>query len=299
MSKAPFGLSCAISTPFDGNGAVDMPRLIAHAKRCRADGSDSITLFGTTGEGFSVSLEERVRAIGAFKTVGFDMGREVGVGIMAASVGDAAQQCRQALKAGCRHLLVAPPFYAKGPSDDGLFAWHAELFNSLGDVARDVILYHLPSVTAVPLSLDLIGRLKIAFPKVVRGVKDSGGDLAHSEALVSKHGELAILIGDERHLAAIVRKGGQGAICGMANLEAKRLRALVYEGRDDPVINALVETIVSYPVLAAIKTMIAHRMKDREWLRMRAPMDKLDGERAARLVAKYDAASGSAHPSTT
>ena len=292
MSKTRFGLSCAISTPFDENGAIDMTRLIAHARRCRSEGSDSITLFGTTGEGFSVSLEERAKAIGAFKSAGFDMGREIGVGIMAASVGDAAQQCRQALKAGCRHLLLAPPFYFKGPSDDGLFAWHAELFAALGDTARDVILYHLPGQTAVPLSLALIGRLKIAFPKVVRGVKDSSGDLAHSDALLAKHGDLAILIGDERHLAAIVRKGGQGAICGLANIEAKRLRGLVYEGKDDPVVNALVDTIVSFPVLPAIKALIAHRTKDRGWLRMRAPLDKLDDAQAARLVAKCDAVVG-------
>ena len=290
MSKPRFGLSCAISTPFDENGAIDMPRLIAHARRVRADGCDSITVFGTTGEGFSVSFEERVRTLAACKSAGFDMGREVGVGIMASSVGDAAQQCRQALKSGCRHLLVSPPFFFKGVSDDGLFAWYAELFGSLGDTARDVILYHLPGQTAVPLSLDLIGRLKIAFPKVVRGVKDSSGDRAHSEALVAKHGDLAILIGDERDLAHIVRKGGQGSICGLANFEAKRLRPLVYEGKDDPVIKAIVDVILSYPVLPAVKAMIAHRTKDRGWLRMRAPLDRLDDERATRLAIKCDAA---------
>lgn len=292
MSKTRFGLSCAISTPFDEGGAIDMQRLVAHAKRCRTEGCDSITIFGTTGEGFSVSLEERVKTIGALKSAGFEMSREIGVGIMASSVGDAAQQCRQALKAGCRHLLVAPPFYFKGVSDDGLFAWHAELFASLGDAARDVILYHLPGQTAVPLSLDLIGRLKIAFPKIVRGVKDSSGDRAHSEALVAKHGDLAILIGDERDLAHIVRKGGQGAICGLANIEAKRLRALVHEGKDDPVVNAIVDVIVSFPVLSAVKAMIAHRTKDKAWMRMRPPLDRLDDERAQRLVARCDAAVG-------
>jgi 4-hydroxy-tetrahydrodipicolinate synthase len=288
-NKSRFGLSCAISTPFDDGGAIDMTRLIAHARRVRAEGCDSVTLFGTTGEGFSVSLEERVKVIGGFKSAGFDMGREVGVGIMASSVGDAAQQCRQALKVGCRHLLLAPPFYFKGISDDGLFAWHAELFQSLGDSARDVILYHLPGQTAVPLSLDLIGRLKIAFPKVVRGVKDSSGDLAHSERLVAKHGDLAILIGDERHLAPIVRKGGQGAICGLSNIEAKRLRTMIYEGKDDPIVNGLVDVICDFPVLSAIKAMIAHRTGDKGWLRMRAPLDRLDDERAKRLAARCDA----------
>jgi 4-hydroxy-tetrahydrodipicolinate synthase len=290
MSKTRFGLSCAISTPFDTNGAIDMPRLIAHARRCRAEGNDSITLFGTTGEGFSISFEERVRTLAAFKAAGFDMSREIGTGIMASSVGDAAQQCRQALKSGCRHLLIAPPFFFKGLSDDGIYAWHAELFTSLGDAARDVILYNLPAQTGVPISNDLVGRLKIAFPKIIRGVKDSSGDRTNAEALVAKHGDLAILIGDERLLAHIVRKGGQGAISGLANIEGKRLRTLVYEGKDDPAINAVVDVVVSYPVLPAIKAMIAHRTNDKHWLRMRAPLDKLDEERVARLVTRYDGA---------
>lgn len=292
MTASRFGLSCAISTPFGGEGAVDNARFVAHARTCRAGGVDKLTLFGTTGEGFSVGLDERADVIAAFKSAGFDLGREVGIGIMASAAGDAAAQCRQALDAGCNHLLVAPPYYAKNISDDGIFGWYADLFAAVGKSARDVILYNLPSMTAVPLSLDVIGRLKTAFPRIVAGVKDSSGNLENSNALVRTHGDLAILIGDERHLAGIVRQGGQGAICGMANIEAARMRKVAYEGKDDPVINKLVDTVSSYPVLAAVKALIAHRTKDQGWARMRAPLDTLDAKRAKDLAAKCDAITG-------
>ncbi len=292
MTAERFGLSCAISTPFDAKGAIDLQRFIAHARKCRADGVDRLTLFGTTGEGFSVDLDERARTIAAFKSAGFDMRREVGIGIMASAAGDAAAQCRQALDADCHHLLLAPPYYAKNLSDDGIFGWHADLFAMLGKKARDVILYNLPSMTAVPLSIDVVGRLKAAFPGIVTGVKDSSGNLDNSNALVRTHGDLAILIGDERHLAGIVRQGGQGAICGMANLEPARMRKVAYEGKDDPVINKLVDTVVSYPVLAAIKALIAHRTNDAGWAKMRAPLDTLDAKRAKDLAAKCDAITG-------
>ena len=170
MTRQRFGLSCAIATPFAPAGWIDLERLIRHARTVMAEGCQRVTLFGTTGEGFSVGPAERASVFAAFKNAGFDMKIEVGAGIMAASVEEAAVQARQALDAGCHHLLLAPPFYFKGVGDDGVFAWHQSLFRALGTACRDVILYNLPSMTAVPLSLDVIDRLKIRFPQIVRGV---------------------------------------------------------------------------------------------------------------------------------
>ena len=44
-----FGLSCAITTPMSEGGAIDLPRLVKHARHVLAEGCDSVTLFGTTG----------------------------------------------------------------------------------------------------------------------------------------------------------------------------------------------------------------------------------------------------------
>ncbi len=292
MTTKRFGLSCAISTPFASSGAIDITRLVAHAKQCKAEGCDSITLFGTTGEGFSIGPVERSAVYDGFRKAGFDMRTEVGAGVMAASVEEAAAQASQALDAGCRHLLLAPPFYFKNVSDDGLFAWHSELFRALGSACRDVILYNLPGQTAVTISHNLVARLRKAHPGIVIGVKDSSGQWPYTERMLREHGDIAILIGDERHLANAVRLGGQGSICGLANSHAGLLRPLVHEGRDNPLVNTLVDTIVSFPVLPAVKAMIAAKTRDNAWLAVRAPLVALSAEQNRNLLAATTAVMG-------
>jgi len=215
-SKDRFGLSAALTTPFDVRQGIDTARAVAHARWCLENGCDSFTLFGTTGEGPSIGSTERGELLRALLAAGIEPARIL-TGVMANSVEDAADQARQALDAGCRGVLLAPPSYFKTVGDDGLSAWFAGVFGALGAMARGIILYNIPSVTAVELSLALIGRLKSAFPGAVTGVKDSSGNWSYTEKLLAAHGDLVILIGDERDLAAGVRLGGQGAISGMAN----------------------------------------------------------------------------------
>lgn len=284
-----FGLSCAISTPFTTEGAVDLPRFAAHARWVLENGCGSVTAFGTTGEGSSVGLSEREQVFGALKAMGLDFRRQVVGGVMAASLGEAVAQCRQILDADGRGLLLAPPFYFKNVSDDGLFAWHEALFAALGGQARDVILYNLPSVTAVPLSLDLITRLRKAFPKIIRGVKDSSGDWANAQALLAEHNDLAILIGDERLLAAAVKLGAEGSICGLANLDPKRLLPLVMQGESDDRVTAMVNGIVKHPVIPGVKSLIADRLNDPAWRIMRPPLVGLNDAQAKALRADFAA----------
>jgi 4-hydroxy-tetrahydrodipicolinate synthase len=173
--------------------------------------------------------------------------------------------------------------------DDGLYAWFSDVIEGIGSDVRGVILYHIPGQTAVPLSVDLVGRLKRAFPGVIAGVKDSSGDRATAEAFLAAHGELAILVGDERQLAAAMRKGAEGSICGLANIAPALLRRVVHDGADDPLIVPLVDLIVSYPVLPAVKALVAHLHGDEAYVRMRAPLVDLQvGQRGA-LVAAYEA----------
>ncbi len=290
MSTRPgrFGLSCAISTPFAADGSIDLPRFVAHANWVLSEGCGSVTAFGTTGEGSSIGLEERAQLFGALKAAGLDFRRQVVGGIMASSVEEAAAQARQILDVDGKALLLAPPFYFKGVSDDGLFEWFRELFAKLGASARDVLLYNLPSVTAVPLSLDLIGRLRKAFPKVILGVKDSSGDWPYTQALLTEHNDLVILVGDERHLAAAVKLGAEGAICGVSNLEPKRLLPLAMEGKPDDGITAMVNALVKLPVIPGVKSLIADRLNDPIWRNTRAPLVALTAAQSEQLRAEID-----------
>mgnify|MGYP000417970485 CR=1 FL=1 len=284
---AGFGLSVALATPFKSSGAIAADVMLAQAKRCLASGCESVTLFGTTGEGASVGTQERERIIDAFLAAGIKPSQIV-VGVLVDAAEDAAHQMGQALAKGVRNILLAPPSYFKNVADDGLFAWYADVFAQVGDKARDVLVYNIPSVTMVALSIELIGRLRSTFPSIVTGVKDSSGDWPYTEVLLRQHGDLIILIGDERHLAKGVRLGGQGAISGMANFAPLEVRAMAVDGKDDIRVERFVAELLKHPVTPAVKVMVATMTCDETWLAVRPPLRSISADGRRELAAAYD-----------
>jgi len=281
-----FGLSCALALPVNQDSSIDYIRLGNHARRLLQTGCSSVTVFGTTGEGASIDLPERERILDTLAVAGIEFQRRVVGGVMATSVECAVAQARLLLDRNCRGTLLTPPFYFKQVTDEGLYRWFSELFHKLRQ-PRDIILYHIPSVTQVPLSIELIGRLKTAFPEVIAGVKDSGGDWSYTEKLIRSHGDLILLIGDERHLAAGVRLGAQGAISGLANVCPEILRKLIKSGEENPQIVELVNEVLRFPVIPAVKALIACAETDPAWLNVRPPLMELKEPDLGYLVGTY------------
>ncbi|MBX5156769.1 MULTISPECIES: dihydrodipicolinate synthase family protein [unclassified Rhizobium] len=282
-----FGLSVALATPFGNNGDIAIDVMIEQAKRSLAAGCSSVTLFGTTGEGSSIGTQERERVLASMIESGIEASKIV-VGVLVDAAEDAASQAGRALSKGVRNILLAPPSYFKNVSDDGLFQWFSAVFATLGVKARDIIVYNIPSVTMVPLTVSLIGRLRAAFPDVVIGVKDSSGDWPFTETLLKAHGDLVILVGDERHLAKGVRLGGQGAISGMANFVPREVKLMAEEGKDDSRIEDFVAELLKFPVTAAVKVMVAQLTSDDIWLAVRPPLVSISAEGQAELALAFD-----------
>jgi len=284
-----FGLSVALSTPFTEERAIDLPRLVAHGLQSLADGCNSLTVFGTTGEGAMLGLNERQRALGALVGAGVDPQKQLVIGIAASSVEDAIAQGRAGLMLGCPSFLLAPPFYFKSPGDEGLFDWFAAVLQGLGPKASNVILYHIPQVTSVGLSVDLVGRLKKAFLGQVKGVKDSSGDWENTQALLKHHADLHILIGDERLLAKGMNLGASGTICGLANIAPDLMQGPV-NGIEEPRVAAMIEVVLPFAVTAAVKALVGHRRNDHlAWSRMRAPLRSLSEAECRKIFASIDA----------
>ena len=290
-----FGLSCALALPLAGTFDIDFPRLVAHAQRSLASGCSSVTVFGTTGEGASISLAEREQILAALAEAGIGMDQVIG-GVTASSVGDAVAQARLVIERGCRAALVAPPFYFKDATDDGLSNWFSLFCEKLGEERIKVILYHIPSATATPLSVRLISRLRESFPKTIQGVKDSGNDWSYTEALLKSHSDLAILIGNESHLAAGVRLGASGAISGLANLLPEILLRIIETGRDDNRITSLATEILKFPLIPAIKVLLAYRDNNPAWATPRSPLVRLSKADTTSLSLAFDRARSEPSP---
>jgi 4-hydroxy-tetrahydrodipicolinate synthase len=282
-----FGLGVALVTPFEREDNVDLARLTAHARRCLDEGCSSVTVFGTTGEGASLGTWQRASVLESLDDAGVDLRSHVFAGVAASSIEDAAAQANQLYDAGGRGILLAPPFYFKGVGDEGLFRWHASVIERCRS-PREVVVYHLPSVTSVPLSSSLVGRLKRAFPGVVTAVKDSSGDWASTERLLADHPDLHILVGDERLLARAVRHGGSGAINGFANFCARALLPMVERGDEVPGIGALVDLLLKHPVTPGVKALVAHRYRDDAFLAVAPPLVAIDAAVRAELAAAFD-----------
>ncbi|WP_226781275.1 dihydrodipicolinate synthase family protein [Oceaniglobus trochenteri] len=283
---AKFGISVAMLTPFDADGAIDTALMASHARDVIAKGAHGVTLFGTTGEGASIALAERKAAIAAVVAAlvadQIDPARVV-VGLCATSVGDVLAQVDQALEFGIQTFLLLPPFYFPAPGDAGLRTWHEDLF-AQADTRAKFILYHIPQVTAVPLSFDLVTGLRRDFPERVVGIKDSSGSWDNAERLL-KEGNLPVLVGDERLLHRAFPLGAAGSICGMANLHPARLRALFDTSTEDEALSREVGLVVSGPVIPALKILMARNSGNAAWERMRGPLAPLPDAAREKLLA--------------
>ena len=292
------GLWCALLTPLDREGGVDHARFANHARALLAQGVEGVAPFGTTGEGQSFSLAERQAGLDALLAAGIPAGRIVAA-TGCAAVTETIALTRHGVRSRCAGCLVLPPFFFKDVSEEGLFAWYSRVIEAVADPRLRVFLYHIPQVTGVPLSVDLVARLAAAFPGIIAGVKDSAGDWANTRALLDRVPQLAILVGHEPHLPRLLRAGGAGTICGVANVYPALVRALFSPDvtvADEERIATFIEIAFRQPFLPAFKSIVAERMRDPGWLAMRPPLVALDDGTRRSLLAALDAAGLPATP---
>jgi 4-hydroxy-tetrahydrodipicolinate synthase len=281
------GLWCAMLTPLDTAGGVDHRMLVAHARSLLARGVDGVAPFGTTGEGQSFSVAERQAGIDALLTGGIPEDRLVAA-TGCAALSETIALTRHGVRAGCAACLVLPPFFWKDATDEGLFAWYAQVIEAVGDARLRVYLYHIPQVSGTPLSPDLIARLAAAFPGIIAGVKDSAGNWDNTQALLARVPQLAILVGHEPHLPRLLRAGGAGTICGVANVFPDLVRALFSPDvtpADEQRVVTFIEIAFRQPFLAGFKALLAEQTRNPAWRAVRAPLLPLPAESRRTLLA--------------
>jgi len=268
-SVQKFGISTALVTPFTDAGGLDIETLRGHIRSVLALGADGVTLFGTTGEGASVSDTEVSATLKALTPQ--DIGRnQITLAIYATSVGSGIAQIQNAANHGVTRILLPPPFYFKDVGDDAVFEWYDAVLAGC-PVGTQVILYHIPQITMVSLSLNLIQRLHSVHPAKVFAVKDSAGAWEDTKALLD-HSGVAVLVGDERQLAAAAKLGCAGSISGLANVYPDRLKEILKTAEPDPALDTLINAVVANPVTAAVKFVVSEHHGNPAWRRVRAPL---------------------------
>jgi 4-hydroxy-tetrahydrodipicolinate synthase len=204
----------------------------------------------------------------------------------AAAVTDAVALTRHALDCGVVRCLVVPPFFFKGVSDDAVYGFFAGLIEAVRDARLRLYLYHIPQFSGVPVSPDVVARLAQAFPDVVAGVKDSAGEWENTAALLARVPHLDILAGHEPHLPRLMRAGGAGTICGVANVYphlVARLLAPDVTAGDAARVDAFLAVLLSLPFLPALKALRGLQTGDPAWRIVRPPWLAFDDDACVAL----------------
>lgn len=290
MTAQPFhGVLVPVLTPFTPGGEPDAERFLSFCRWLLDQGANGLAIFGTTSEANSMSLGERMGLLDHLIEGGIPADKLM-PGAGACAISDAVAMARHADDHGCGGVLMLPPFYYKPVSDDGIFAFVSEVIDQVRSSALRVYLYHIPPVAVVGYSLDLVGRFINAYPQTVVGLKDSSGDWANTAALLERYPGFAVFPGSEVFLLDALRRGGAGCITATGNINVPGI-AKLYANWQGPQADALQaevttvrKTMQAYPMVPALKSVVAHFHNDPAWAAVRPPLTALDRAQSATLI---------------
>ena len=256
---APLGrIVTAMITPFGADGELDVDVARALARHLVAHGSEGLVVAGTTGEGPTVTDEERVRLVEA---VVDEVGDRASV-IATTGTYDTRHSVhltRETRAAGADGFLVVTPYYSKPPAE-GIYRHFRAIADEAGDLP--IIAYNIPQRVVVNMEPELL--LRLGEIENVIGVKQATTDLDQARRIVE--GGLALYAGNDDLLLPFGEVGGCGGICVASHVAGSDMLALVTaidNGDLDrartldaellPLYEALSVTVNPIPVKAAVE----------------------------------------------
>jgi 4-hydroxy-tetrahydrodipicolinate synthase len=291
------GVLSPVVTPFKRDYAPDAERFVRHCRWLLKSGCAGLAVFGTNSEANSMSVAEKRALLEALVAGGVPAAALMpGTGHNALT--DSVELTREAVKLGCGGVLMLPPFYYKGVSDEGLYRNFAEIIERVGDERLQLYLYHIPPVSQVPISLALIERLLSKYPGIVAGVKDSSGDWSNTKAMLDNFskGGFDVFAGSEEFLLANMRNGGKGCITATGNVNPGPIDNVYRNWRSPDAdklqagITATRKIVQKQPMIPALKAAIASFGNDPQWKKVRPPLVELNADQERTLITELKAA---------
>lgn len=291
------GVYAAAVTPLKDDSALDLESVPALLRFFASRGCHGALFFGTTGEGPSFSPSERetlLRSVRAYRNIvpGFRLLAGAGT----PSLSETIDLTKLAFDLGYEAVVVLPPYYFRKASDDGLFNWFSEVIRKAVPSDKYLLGYHFPSVAGIGFSLELLARLKDAFPVQFAGIKDSSHDPALASTLGQRFGpDFVALTGTDSYFQLAMQNKAAGCITAAANLISPSLREvwdLMIEGRDASEAQTRVtkqrHILEKYPPFPPTLKALMHRIHGLPRWSVKPPLEEISDELADKVIQELE-----------
>ena len=291
------GVYAAAVTPLKHDSTLDLEAVPALLRFFASRGCHGALLFGTTGEGPSFSPKEREVLLRSVRVYRHQLpGFKLLAGTGTPSLSESIELTKLAFDLGYDGVVVLPPYYFRKATDEGLFKWFSELITKAVPANKYLLGYHIPSAAGIGFSLDLIARLKDAFPNQFAGIKDSSHEEVFSAAVGQRFGkDLLVLNGTDSHFHHALKNHAQGAITAMANLIGNDLRDiwdLYNEGKDPSEIQTRVakqrHALEKYTPFPPTLKALLHKLHDMPRWTVRPPLEEISPELEYQILQDFE-----------
>lgn len=281
------GVYAAAVTPLKDDSTLDLDSVPALLAFLASRGCHGALFFGTTGEGPSFSPAEReslLRSVRAYRQLVPDFRLLAGTGTP--SLSETIDLTKLAFELGYDGVVVLPPYYFRNATDEGLFNWFSELIKKAVPPDKYLLGYHFPKVAGIGLSVELLSRLKDAFPVQFAGIKDSSHDPALASTLGKKFGsDMVVLTGTDSYLQLAMQNHAAGCITAPANLISPDLREvwdLSQAGEDASEAQARAtkqrHVLEKYPPFPSTLKALMHQMHELPKWSVKPPLEDMPEE---------------------
>jgi len=213
LSASLHGVIPALTTPFDGNGAVSLEKLRQNIDAYNRIGLSGYLAFGSTGESVLLDRAEYEAVLAAVREAAAS-GKILIAGTGVDSTAETISRTEAAARLGFDYALVCPPSYFKPMMKAHVLVEH---YRRVADASRiPILLYSVPQFTGIPIEPDVAARLG-DHPNIA-GMKDSSGDVNRMAAiLASVPRTFTVVTGSASTVYSSMVVGAKGAILALAD----------------------------------------------------------------------------------
>lgn len=210
------GVYTPIITIMKEDGTIDMVNMEKHINHLCEAGINGILFFGSLGEFYAVSMEEKKAVIDlAVKTVKHRV--QVIIGVGGTSLPEVLELAEYAEKAGADALNIVSPYYF-GPTAQGAVEYFGKIATK---VSLPIQLYNFPARVGADLTPEVISELAVKYPNII-GVKDTVDTISHTRKVVAAvkavRPDFSVLSGFDEYYVVNRISGGDGVLCGLTNV---------------------------------------------------------------------------------